>query len=66
MYSYRYLLGRNFSGGAVYAGPTANLLVSQVEGNSDYTWYSLIDRTISDRDVRFWIGLSAGFRLFNQ
>ena len=66
MYSYRYLLGRNFSGGTVYAGPTANLLVSQVEGSSDYTWYSLIDGTISDRDVRFWIGLSAGFRLFNQ
>lgn len=66
LYSYRYLLGRNFSGGALYAGPSANLLVSNQPGNSDYTWYSLFKRTDSDRDVRFWIGVSIGFRLFNQ
>ncbi|MEX0660553.1 MAG: hypothetical protein WD381_06170 [Balneolaceae bacterium] len=66
LYSYRYLLGINFSNGALYAGPSANLLVSEQPGNSDYTWYSLFKRTGSDRDVRFWIGASAGFRLFNQ
>lgn len=66
LYSYRYLFGRNFAGGSLYAGPSANLLVSDQPGNSDYTWYSLFKRTGSGRDVRFWIGVSAGFRLFNQ
>lgn len=66
LYSYRYLLGRDFAGVALYAGPSANLLVSEQPGNSDYTWYSLFKRTGSDRDVRFWIGASIGFRLFNQ
>lgn len=65
-YSYRYLLGRDFASGALYAGPTANLLVSEQPGNSDYTWYSLFSKTGSDRDIRFWIGVSGGFRLFNQ
>lgn len=66
LYSYRYLLGRDFASGALYAGPTANLLVSEQPGNSDYTWYSLFSKTGSDRDIRFWIGVSGGFRLFNQ
>ncbi|REL39180.1 hypothetical protein DYD21_04285 [Rhodohalobacter sp. SW132] len=67
IYSYSYLLGRNFNNGlSVYAGPSANLQISSQEGNSDYTWYSLIERSRAERDIRFWIGINAGIRLFGQ
>lgn len=67
IYSYRYLLGKNLMNDlALYAGPSANLQVSKQEGSSDYTWYSLINSTRADRDIRFWIGFTVGLRLLGQ
>lgn len=62
---YRLLFGKNLGKGIqVYGGPTLNMLVSRVEGSSDYTWYSLIDFGAKGRDYRFWIGYSLGVELF--
>jgi len=67
IYSYNYLLGKNLNGGySLYAGPSANLQISSQEGNSDYTWYSLIEGSRAGRDIRFWIGFTAGVRLLGQ
>lgn len=65
--SYKYLLGKNITPKtALYIGPTANLQVSKQPGNSDYTWYSISETTRAGRDVRFWIGFTAGVRIFGQ
>lgn len=67
IYSYSYLLGKKMTNElALYAGPSLNLQVSKQEGNSDYTLYSLMEGTRAGRDVRLWIGLTAGIRLFGQ
>lgn len=65
--SYRYLPGKNIAPDlAFYAGPSFNLQVSKQDGNSDYTWYSITEGTRAGRDVRFWIGFTAGIRVFGQ
>lgn len=65
--SYKYLLGKNITPKtALYLGPTANLLVSKQAGNSDYTWYSISEGNRAGRDIRFWIGFTAGVRIFGQ
>ncbi|WP_340104009.1 hypothetical protein [Rhodohalobacter sp. 8-1] len=65
--SYKYLLGKNITPKtALYIGPTANLQVSKQPGNSDYTWYSISEATRASRDVRVWIGFTAGVRIFGQ
>jgi hypothetical protein len=67
IFSYKYLLGRNITEKtSLYIGPTLNLQVSKEEGNSDYTWYSISEATRAGRDVRFWIGFTAGVRVFGQ
>lgn len=61
---YRLLFGKDFGRGIqVYGGPTLNLLISRVEGSSDYTWYTLYSFGAKGRDYRFWIGYSIGFEL---
>ena len=67
IFSYKYLLGKNVTPKtALYIGPSANLQVSKQAGNSDYTWYSISEGTRAGRDVRFWIGFTAGVRIFGQ
>lgn len=67
IFSYKYLLGKNITPKtALYVGPSANLQVSKQERNSDYTWYSIFEGTQAGRDVRFWIGFTAGVRIFGQ
>lgn len=65
--SYKYLLGKNVTPKtALYFGPSLNLQVSKQPGNSDYTWYSISEATRAGRDVRFWLGFTAGVRIFGQ
>ena len=65
IYSYKYLLGREFSNGfSAYAGPTLNMMVSKNPNNEDYIWYSLHDITRKGRDYRFWVGLTVGMQFF--
>ncbi len=65
-YSYRYFLGREFNGASLFAGPTINILFSRVEGNDEYVPYSIFKRTGGDRDIRAWIGFTAGVQIFNH
>lgn len=65
IYSYRYMLGRKFTGGfGAYAGPSLNLQVTTRSRANEYTWYSLIETERADRLWRFWVGISAGFQFF--
>ena len=65
--SYKYLLGKNITPKtALYIGPSVNLQVSKQAGNSDYTWYSISEGERAGRDIRFWIGFTAGVRIFGQ
>lgn len=67
IFSYRYLLGKRFNSGfSMYAGPTYNLQVTRVDRASDYTWYSLWSPSWNGRQYRFWVGFTAGIRLFKQ
>lgn len=67
IFSYKYLLGKNITPKtAIYVGPSANFQISRQPGNSDYTWYSISESTRDGRDVRFWIGFTAGLRIFGQ
>ncbi|SMO66848.1 hypothetical protein [Gracilimonas mengyeensis] len=67
LYSYKYHIGKRFSSGfSIYGGPTFNMLVSRVDGASDYSWYSLWSPKWKGRDYRFWVGFTAGIRLFKQ
>lgn len=67
IFSYKYLLGKNITPKtSLYVGPSLNLQVSKQPGNSEYTWYSITESSRADRDVRFWIGFTAGLRLFGQ
>lgn len=65
--SYKYLLGRNLTPKtALYVGPSVNLQISKQADNSDYTWYSISEGKRAGRDIRFWIGFTAGVRIFGQ
>ncbi len=67
IFSYRYLLGKRFgSGFSMYAGPTYNIQVTRVDRAADYTWYSLWSPSWNGRQYRFWVGFTAGIRLFKQ
>lgn len=67
IFSYKYLLGKNITQKtALYVGPSVNLQVSKQPDNSDYTWYSITEGTRAGRDVRFWVGFTAGVRIFGQ
>jgi len=67
IYRYSYLLGKNMGNGlSLYAGPSLNLQVSAEQESSDYTWYSITEGSRSGRDLRFWVGFTAGMRLFGQ
>lgn len=65
VYSYRYLLGREFSKGfSAYAGPTLNMHITREGNNRDYINYDFYNRTSGGRDYRFWLGLTVGIQAF--
>lgn len=67
IYSYKFLLGKRFGNGfSVYGGPSINAQVTRVNGAEDYTWYSAWSPEWKGRDYRFWVGFTAGIRLFKQ
>lgn len=67
IYSYKFLIGKRFgSGFSIYGGPAFNAQVTRVNGAEDYTWYSLWSPEHKGREYRFWVGVTAGIRLFNQ
>jgi hypothetical protein len=65
LFTYRWMIGRDFASGfKMYAGPTANLLVSKQEEANEYTWYSILSGSTRDRGWRFWVGLNIGMQFF--
>jgi len=67
IFSYKYLLGYRFASGAsIYGGPSYNIQVTRVNTANDYTWYSLWSPEWKGRQYRFWVGFTAGIRLFKQ
>lgn len=67
IYTYKYLVGNRFGNGlSVYAGPSFNMQVTRVNEAKDYTWYSLWSPSRKGKQYRFWVGLTAGIRLFHQ
>jgi len=67
IYSYKFLLGKRFSNGfSIYGGPSFNAQVTRVADSKDYTWYSLWSPERKGRQYRFWVGFTAGIRLFKQ
>lgn len=67
IYSYKYLLGKRFGNGfSIYGGPTFNAQISRVQGADDYSWYSMWSPEWEGRDYQFWVGFTAGVRLFKQ
>ncbi|MEX0720887.1 MAG: hypothetical protein WD059_09480, partial [Balneolaceae bacterium] len=67
IYSYKYHIGKRFGNGlSLYAGPSLNMQVTRVPEAADYNWYSIWSPSAKGRDYRFWIGFSAGIRLFKQ
>ena len=67
IYSYKFLIGKRFgSGFSLYGGPSFNAQISRVDGAEDYSWYSLWSPEWKGRDYRFWVGFTAGVRLFKQ
>ena len=69
IWSYKYLLGKRFGNGfSLYAGPTLNMQIvrTSIEGANEYTWYSLWSPSGHGRDYRFWVGFTAGVRIFKQ
>ncbi len=67
IYSYKFLLGKRFNSGvSFYAGPSLNAQITRVATGNDYTWYSLWSPERKGRKYRFWVGFTAGIRLFKQ
>lgn len=67
IFSYKYLIGHRLNSGvSIYAGPTYNMQVSRVNSSNDYTWYSIWSPQRKGRQYRFWVGFTAGIRLFKQ
>ena len=67
IYSFRYLLGRDLSGGfGIYAGPSFNLLLSREARSNEYAWYSILRGERGGSDFTFWVGFSAGFQFFGH
>jgi hypothetical protein len=67
MYSYKFLVGKRFNSGvSLYAGPSLNAQISRVNNANDYTWYSIWSPERKGREYRFWVGFTAGIRLFKQ
>ena len=61
------MIGKRFGNGmSIYGGPSVNMQVTRVNEASDYTWYSMWSPTRKGRQYRFWVGLTAGIRLFKQ
>ncbi len=67
IFSYKFLVGKRLTNGvSLYGGPSYNMQVTRVQSANDYTWYSLWSPEWSGRKYRFWIGFTAGIRLFKQ
>ncbi|MDR9419230.1 hypothetical protein [Gracilimonas sp.] len=67
IYNYKFLLGKRLANGfSIYGGPSFNMQVSRVNGAEDYSWYSLWSPERKGREYQFWVGFTAGIRLFKQ
>ncbi|TVR15621.1 MAG: hypothetical protein EA391_10250 [Balneolaceae bacterium] len=67
IYSFRYLIGRDLSGGfGIYAGPSFNLLLSREARSNEYAWYSILRGERGGSDFTLWVGFSAGFQFFGH
>jgi hypothetical protein len=67
IFSYKYLIGNRFGNGiSVYAGPSFNMQVTRVENTEDYSLYSLWSPSRKGRNYQFWVGFTAGLRIFKQ
>lgn len=67
IYSYKFMLGKRLSNGfSFYGGPSFNAQVTRVASANEYTWYSFWSPERKGRQYRFWVGFTAGVRLFNQ
>lgn len=67
IYSYRYLLGRDITGGyGIYAGPSFNFLLSREARSNEYAWYSIVRGERGGSDFAFWIGFSIGMQFFGH
>lgn len=67
IFSYKYLIGNRFGSGiSVYAGPSFNMQVTRVENAEDYSLYSLWSPSRKGRNYQFWVGFTAGLRIFKQ
>tara|TARA_R110002096_G_scaffold231766_6_gene421508 strand:- start:1923 stop:3497 length:1575 start_codon:yes stop_codon:yes gene_type:complete len=67
IFSYKFLVGKRLSNGlSIYGGPSYNVQVTRVPTANDYTWYSLWSPEWKGRTYRFWVGFTAGIRLFKQ
>jgi hypothetical protein len=67
IYSYKFMLGKRLSNGlSFYGGPSFNAQVTRVNDANEYTWYSLWSPERKGRQYRFWVGFTAGIRLFKQ
>jgi hypothetical protein len=67
IYSYRYLLGKDLTGGfGIYAGPSLNILISREARSHEYTWYSILSGERGGSDFAFWLGFSIGLQFFGH
>lgn len=67
IYSYKFLLGKRLANGlSIYGGPSFNAQVTRINNANEYTWYSLWSPERKGRQYRFWVGFTAGIRLFKQ
>ena len=67
IFSYKYLIGNRFGNGiSIYAGPSFNMQVSRVDNAEDYSSYSLWSPSRKGRNYQFWVGFTAGIRIFKQ
>ena len=65
--SYKFMVGNRFAQGfSIYGGPSINMQVTRVDEANDYTWWSFWSPERKGKDYRFWIGFTAGIRLFKQ
>ena len=67
MLSYKFMVGNRFAQGfSLYGGPSINMQVTRLDEANDYTWWSFWSPERKGKQYRFWIGFTAGIRLFKQ
>ncbi len=67
IYSYRYLIGKDITGGfGLYAGPNLNFLISREARSNEYSWYSIFRGERGGSDFAFWVGFTVGIQFFGH